>query len=60
MTDVAATFHPASAKLLTCDLCGCVVDASERDRALHQEWHRTSAEVIDLTASLERRLERAS
>lgn len=60
MTDVAVTFHASSGRLLTCEQCGCVVDGSERDRALHQEWHRQSAEVIDLTAEHETKLARVS
>lgn len=58
MTEVAVTFHPASGRSLTCDQCGCVVDASERDRALHQEWHNRNAEVIDLTGRVALELDR--
>lgn len=60
MIESAVTYHEASGRLLTCDECGCVVDASERDRNLHQEWHRRSAEVIDLTVKHETVLARVS
>jgi hypothetical protein len=56
----AVTFHPTSIPPLACDLCGCVVDASDRGRTLHQRWHNEAGQVIDLTAKLEQRIEAAS
>lgn len=55
-----ATFHPTSGPTLACDLCGCVIDATDRGRTTHQAWHAQNDKVIDLTEQHELKLAEAS
>lgn len=59
MENQTATFHHAAATL-ACDLCGCMIDSSERGRTAHQAWHSQTAEVIDLTEQHKLKLAEAS
>jgi len=55
MTTPTVTFHAvaANAAVLACDLCGCVVDGSDRGRSRHQAWHAGPPVVVDLTEQAE-------
>lgn len=52
------TFHEVKGKTLACDICSCVIDASEQGRAKHQAWHQQTADVIDLTGRVALELDR--
>jgi len=49
---MAMTYHSVAGQLavVACDECGAAVPTDERDRALHETWHRERNEaVVDLT-----------
>ena len=46
------TYHSVAGQLavVACDECGAAVPTDERDRALHETWHRERNDsVVDLT-----------
>lgn len=47
----AATFHQTHEQQLACDVCGALIDPSERGRTCHQTWHAEPAPIIDLTVT---------
>lgn len=49
----------SQARTMACDVCGCVVDGSERGRGLHARWHEPE-QVIDLPAVEDGKLRRAA
>ena len=49
---MAVTFHsvPGQSTALACDECGAMVSKEDRDRVLHDRWHRDRDElIVDLT-----------
>lgn len=55
-----ATYHEVktASPVLACDLCGCLIDPSERGRTAHQNSHEQTSEVIDLTGRVALELDR--